>query len=73
MPRGANILNIQFAISRFAIYQAICERLEAIDRTMDAGECFRQMVAELVEQANANDEQSEWIFSEYFHLTCRCH
>ena len=40
------------------------ECLEATDNTTDASECFRQMVDDLVEQANVHDEQVEWAVGE---------
>ena len=55
------------------IYWAICERLEAINRTAEASECFRQMVVELVQQEKAPDEQADWILGERSWITCRCH
>ena len=54
----------KFIAPRSAIYRAICECLEAIGNVTDANECFRQMVDELVEQANVHDEQVVWALGE---------
>lgn len=41
-------------------YRAICERLEAIDRMLDASESFVQMVNELGAEITSLGEQGEW-------------
>ncbi|KAN0094862.1 hypothetical protein V8E55_003149 [Tylopilus felleus] len=58
---GLDTLVFKFVVARFMVYGAICERLETIDRTMEASECFRQMVDELVDRENAPPEQAEWV------------
>ena len=63
--RGPDALVLKFIVSRFTLYRAIYERLETIGCTMDASKCFRQMVNELVEDENAPDAQSEWVFGEW--------
>ena len=65
LTRGPDALVLKFIVSRFALYRAIYERLETIGYTMDASKCFRQMVDELVEEENAPDEQSKWVFGEW--------
>lgn len=47
VPRGPGPLIFKFVVSRFMINWVICERLETIECTMDARECFYQMAAEL--------------------------
>ena len=44
------------------IYQVVCERLETVDRTMDAADCFHQLVSELEWETRSHDEQGrlEW-------------
>ena len=60
----ASSVSISVAVPRFTIYRIICEYLETIDRITDASECFRQMVDEMVEQANAPDELVQWALGE---------
>ncbi|KAF8555612.1 hypothetical protein OG21DRAFT_1483751 [Imleria badia] len=52
-------LGLKFIVPRFAIYQAICEHLEAIGRITDAIECFHEMASELAQQTDSR--QAEWI------------
>lgn len=65
---------LKFALPSFTTFQAVCERLETIDCTTDASECFRQMVGELEEYTNVHD--AEWVLGEWscmlygFHLPC---
>ncbi|KAF8557228.1 WD40 repeat-like protein [Imleria badia] len=59
--KDALAASTSFAVPRFTIYRVIYQRLEATNRMTDASECFRQMVDELVKQANVHDEQVEWI------------
>ena len=42
------------------IYRVVCERLETVDRTMDAAQCFHQMMSELERETNSHDEQKKW-------------
>ena len=42
------------------VYQVVCERLEMIDRVMDAVESFHQMTSELGREMNLHGEHSEW-------------
>ncbi|KAF8547208.1 hypothetical protein OG21DRAFT_1501672 [Imleria badia] len=48
-----------FRVTRFAIYRALCERLHAVGRVMDAIECVYQMVDELGD-TETHDEQAVW-------------
>ena len=70
---GPDDLVLKFIVSRFTLYRAIYERLETIGCTMDAGKCFRQMVDELVEHENVPDDQSDWVFGEWYCLRCMYH
>ena len=51
---------LQFTLPKVAIYQAIVERLEAIDRIADAVECFHQMTSELGEKIDL-----KWIIGKW--------
>ena len=44
---------------RVTIYRVVCERLETVDRTRDAAECFHQMVSELGERINSDIDQEK--------------
>ncbi|KAG6375322.1 hypothetical protein JVT61DRAFT_3550 [Boletus reticuloceps] len=48
-----------FVVPRFSIYRALCERLETVDRTIDAAECFHRMTSELTHEIQ--DEEAKWI------------
>jgi hypothetical protein len=65
-------VSISVVVPRFTLYRIICEYLETIGRITDASECFRQMVDELAEQANAPDEQVQWALGEWSHIPCGC-
>ena len=69
---GPDTLGLKFAFPRFTIYQIICECLETIGRITDASGCVRQMVDELIDQANAHDEQVQWVLGEWSRIPCRC-
>ena len=56
------ILGFEFTTTRFSVYRAICERLEAIDRITDAAECFHKMENEL--GWKRHDEEAKWITGE---------
>ncbi|KAF8123581.1 hypothetical protein EV363DRAFT_1356177 [Boletus edulis] len=47
-----------FVAPKFAIYEAVCERLETIGRIRDAVECFYAMTSELGEK---NEPMTEWV------------
>ena len=64
MTCGPDTLGSEFTAPRFIIYRAICERLEMIDRVLDASNCFHQMVSELEGQTNTHDEQAKWVLGE---------
>ncbi|KAF8551245.1 hypothetical protein OG21DRAFT_1487133 [Imleria badia] len=49
-----------FETPRSMTYRAICERLETIDRTLDASECFLQMMNELAGKMTKHDVQATW-------------
>ena len=46
------------------IYRAICERLEMIDRILDASKCFLQMEHELTGEMATHRERAEWVVGE---------
>ena len=71
--RGPDTLILKFVVSRFTVYRAIYERLETIGRAIDASKCFRQMMDELVEDENAPDEQSKWVFGQWSSIRCMYH
>jgi hypothetical protein len=55
---------LKFApLPSFTNFQVVCDRLEMTDCTTDAGECFRQMVDELVEHTNVHN--AEWVLGEW--------
>lgn len=64
MFRRSQALCFQFITPKSAVYQAICERLEAMDRITDATECFRQMVGRST-QGMTHREAGEWVYSEW--------
>ncbi|KAF8435496.1 hypothetical protein L210DRAFT_2531246 [Boletus edulis BED1] len=51
----------KFVVPRFTIYQAVCERLETIDRIWDAVECFHTMTSELGEEIYVGGSMTEWV------------
>ncbi|KAF8556447.1 hypothetical protein OG21DRAFT_1459308 [Imleria badia] len=53
------VIAASFTAPRFAIYCAICEQLEGIDRITDATECFHEMESEWAQQTDR--EQGEWM------------
>ena len=55
-----NSFALQFIPPRFVIYQALYERLKAIDCIADAARCFHQMTGELAEEMNSHCELREW-------------
>ena len=57
---------------RFKIYFVIFEYLETTDRITDATECLRLMMDKMVEQANAPDEQVQWVLGEWSRIPCGC-
>ena len=63
--QGPDVLGYQFAVPTFMVYQVICERLESVHRTKDASECFRQMVADMMEQNSMHDTQVEWVLCKW--------
>ena len=65
-------VSISVVGSGFKIYRIICEYLETMDSIMGASECLHQMVDELVEQADAPDEQVQWALGEWSHIPCAC-
>ena len=67
---GPDILGLKFVVPRFTIYQIISECLRTTGRITDASECVRQMVDELVGQANVPDEQVQWILGEWSRTLC---
>ncbi|KAF8551264.1 TPR-like protein [Imleria badia] len=60
--------SVDFTSPRFMIYRAICERLEIMDRILDASKCFLQMVNELGEEPPTPEEQVTWAAA--FRLCC---
>ena len=61
----SNALALQFIAPRSVIYQAVCERLEAIDRITDATKCFLQMTGEMGNQMNSDRDLREWALGEW--------
>ncbi|KAF8548780.1 hypothetical protein OG21DRAFT_1515937 [Imleria badia] len=59
--KDALVIAASFPVPRFAICRITYQRLETIGRITDASECLHQMVKELVEEANAHDEQVQWV------------
>ena len=55
------LLCLQFMLPKVATYQAIVERLEAIDRIADAVECFHQMKSELGEKIDLKWVLGKWL------------
>jgi tetratricopeptide (TPR) repeat protein len=58
---------------RFTIYRAICLRLEAIYRILDATECFHRMASELGREIDPHYEQEKWVLGEELRVLCECH
>ena len=65
----SNSLVLEFIASRFVIYQAVCEHLEAIGHIMDATKCFLQMTGELGEQMNSHRDLREWALGEWLYIS----
>lgn len=61
IPGEPDALGLEFITPRFATYQVLCERLEVIERIMDASECYHRMVSELSVEADTHSEQATWI------------
>ena len=61
----SNSLALQFIAPRSVIYQAVCERLEAIDHITDATKCFLQMTGELGKQMHSDRDLREWALGEW--------
>ena len=62
-------LALQFIAPRSFIYQAVCERLEAIDHIMDATKCFLQMTDELGKQMNLHRDHREWALGKWLRIS----
>ena len=52
------------------IYQVVCERLETVDRMMDAADCFHQLVSELAGEIHLHDEQEKWACGKRLGIPC---
>ena len=61
----SNSLALQFIAPRSVIYQAVCERLEAIDHIMDATKCFLQMTCKLGKQMHSHHDLCKWALREW--------
>ena len=48
-------------MSRFVIYQTICECLETTDRIADAIECFHDMMSKLGGEIYMSGPMIEWV------------
>ncbi|KAF8430779.1 hypothetical protein L210DRAFT_3730379, partial [Boletus edulis BED1] len=59
--RGALVASANFVVPRFAIYQVMCERLEATSRIVDAVECFHEMTRELGGGIYMSGFTIEWV------------
>ena len=59
IPFGPDALCLEFIAPRFTIYRAVSERLEAIERIIDATECFHEMANELVREIQ--DKEEKWV------------
>jgi hypothetical protein len=70
-PRGIDTLGVEFTLPRDIIYRVICERLEGIDRIMDAIECFHEMMSELGEDMSG--PMTEWVTGEFMSCLFACH
>ncbi|KAG8216354.1 hypothetical protein J3R82DRAFT_6433 [Butyriboletus roseoflavus] len=53
-----NALTTAGSVPRLVIYRVVCERLETVDRVMDAIECFHEMENELVQEIQG--KEVEW-------------
>ncbi|KAF8120149.1 hypothetical protein EV363DRAFT_1374870 [Boletus edulis] len=59
--KEALVAAVNFVIPKFTIYQVVCERLETINRIMDAVECFHAMMSESGEKIDMSVPMTEWI------------
>lgn len=50
--------SIQFKLTKFHVYRAICEVLEGDDRLAEVIECFRNMKDNLSQEMSTADERS---------------
>ncbi|KAG8221675.1 WD40-repeat-containing domain protein [Butyriboletus roseoflavus] len=57
--RDALTTAVGFTVPRLMIYRAICERLEMVDRIMDATECVHEMANELAQEIQG--EEVKWV------------
>ena len=55
------------------IYRAICLRLEAINRILDATECFHRMSSELGGETGPHNEQEKWVHGEELPMLRKYH
>ena len=53
---------MKFRVPVFAVYQALCERLETLNHVTDATECFHDMARNLEQETN--NRQAKWIAGE---------
>ena len=53
-------MRLQFKFSRAAVYQVVCERLEMLDRIVDAFDCSQQMMSKFGGETNLPKEHLEW-------------
>jgi hypothetical protein len=52
----------KFKVPRFAVYRALCEHLDSVNRVADVIECFHKMASELGQELEG--EQARWILRE---------
>jgi hypothetical protein len=69
--RGPDSLGLEFAVPKFTIYRAICERLEMLDCLTDAIECSHQMESDTAVETNIDDGQEKWVLGEWSRIPCR--
>lgn len=54
--------SVQFKVSRFLVYRAICDVLKKNGRTTEATACFQEMQSELGGDTGIHDERTQWEF-----------
>ena len=65
---GFNTVGFKFVVPRFTVYRAICERLNTIDRILDASKCFLQMAGELAKETTTHRKQAEWVDGKWLYM-----
>jgi len=61
---GPDAVGLEFTVPRFSIYRVICERLEMLNRPIEAVACLHEMKSDL---ARGTSAQHDWGLGEFVH------